>query len=214
MNIKEVNLIGAGSLGGFTTQMLAKIHPTIQCPIKVWDFDKVEGHNVENQIYNRKDMGKKKVYALSKIIKKLGESGIIAVNRSVDEKTDLRGVVIVAVDSMKARKKITEACKFDWGVDYLIEARMGGHIGRIFAIDPRHPKSVERYSQFLYEDKDVENPVCATNETVPTLWIAASSIVWLVLNYKREPILRNNFIEIVVNMSNQPVVNSEFYALI
>lgn len=214
MNIREINIIGAGSLGSFTTQILTKMHPTFQCPINVWDFDITEEHNINNQLYGQRDVGNSKVVALSRIIKKLGNQQIAAITKEVDEKTDLRGLVIVAVDSMEARKKILEACKFDGGVNYLIEARMGGHIGRIFALNPQHPKAIRHYLQFFYKDRDVANPICATNETIPTLWIVAASIARLVLSYKSERVLKSNFTEVIVDLSRHPIVNSDARALI
>lgn len=214
MDVREINVIGAGSLGSFTVQILAKMNPNWQCPINVWDFDKVEEHNVNNQIYSLKDTGNLKVAALSEIISKLGGPDIRIINRAVDEKTDLRDVVIVAVDTMSARKKVMDICRFNWGVDYLIEARMGGHVGRIFAIDPKNPESVARYSQYLHGDDDAANPACATNETIPSLWMVASSIARLVLLYKQSIVLKYTFIEGTVNLTNQPIVNFNAYALI
>ena len=41
-------------------------------------------------------------------------------NVKVDKSYDFRGVVIVMVDSMTARREVFEACKFNMGVDYLI----------------------------------------------------------------------------------------------
>lgn len=214
MKVEQISVIGAGSLGSFTVQILAKMHPVWQCPISVWDFDKVEEHNVSNQLYGRADLGNLKVVALSGIIKKLDGPNLQIVNSAVDENTDLRGLVIVAVDTMAVRKKVAEICKFNWGVDYLIEARMGGRVGKIFGLDLRHPEVVNRYDQYLYTDRDTVNPVCATNETIPALWMVASSIAHLVLLYRQAPFLKNNFIEITIDLTDYPIVNSNDYALI
>lgn len=214
MNIREINIIGAGSLGSFTTQLIAKMHPIWQCPLNVWDFDKVEEHNVNNQLYSREDIGNSKVGALSNVMRRLGESNLNIINSIVDEKTDLRGLVIVAVDTMAARKKVMDACKFNWGVDYLIEARMGGHIGKVFALNPKHPEAVSLYTQYLYDDKNTANQICATNETVPALWQVSASIAKVTLLYQKARFLKNNFTEITVDLTDEPIVNSNAYALI
>ncbi len=214
MKIEEINVIGAGSLGSFLVQILAKMHPVWQCPISIWDFDKVEEHNVSNQLYGTADVGDLKVIALSKIIEKLDGPNLRIIDSAVDEHTDLRGLVIVAVDTMVARKTVMEICGFNWGIDYLIEARMGGHIGKVFALDPKHPEAVNRYGQYLYDDQDAANPVCATNETIPALCMVASSIVHIVLLYQRAIFLKNNFIETTVDLTDPPIVNSDAYALI
>jgi len=214
MDIPEINVIGAGSLGSFTVQILAKMHPVWQCPVSVWDFDKVEEHNVSNQLYSRADIGNLKVSALSEIIKTLGGPTLQIIDSAVDEQADLRGLVIVAVDTMKVRKKIMEICAFNWGIDYLIEARMGGNMGKVFALDPKNPESVRLYTQYLYDDTNVVNPVCTTNETIPALWMVASSIAHLLLLYRQASFLKNNFIETTIDLTDHPIVNSDAYALI
>ena len=214
MKIHEINIIGAGSLGSFTAQILSKMDPTLQCPLRIWDFDQVEEHNINNQLYSEEDIGSKKILSLQNIISKLGGPEIKIVDSKVDKMTDLRGIVIATVDTMQAREEILRACKFNWGVDYLIEARMGGHIGKIYALDSRNWEAVTRYSQFLYSDKDVANPICATNETIPTLLVVAASIAKAILIYKNSKILKNNFVEVTVDLINEPIVNSNTYALI
>jgi|SRR3989344_4631394 len=214
MNIKEINVIGVGSLGSAVVQILAKMSPNWRCPINVWDFDRVEEHNADNQIYTPQNVGELKVVALSRIISDLGGPKIHIIDSTVDEKTDLRGLIIVAVDTMSARKKIFDACKYNWGVDYFIDARMGGHLGMIFALDPKNPDCVERYNRWFCEDKDVANPVCTTNETLPTLWTVAASIAKLVLLYRRAEVLANTYIEGIVNLQEYPIVVFKQYALI
>ena len=49
MDIKTINIIGAGSLGSFATLLLSKMFDLFACPIKVIDFDTVVSHNVRNQ---------------------------------------------------------------------------------------------------------------------------------------------------------------------
>jgi molybdopterin/thiamine biosynthesis adenylyltransferase len=214
LDIKTIHLIGAGSLGSFTAQILAKMNRTLRCDINVWDFDKVEEHNLNNQLYSQRDIGKLKVVALSEIIKNIGDSEIKTVNLEFDEKKDLRGILIVAVDTMRARKKILNMARFNWGIDYLIEARMGGSIAKIFALDPRHPEAVKLYEQYFYEDIEAENPICATNETIPSLWIVAASIAHLVLLHRNSLFLKHKFASITVNLDKYPIVNSDGCALI
>lgn len=214
MDIQEINIIGAGSLGSFTTQLISKMNLTFNCPIFVWDFDNVEEHNIQNQIYTRNEIGAPKVGALASIVSQLSNSGIRAINEKVLPETDLRGLVIVAVDNMEARKYIFKTCQFNWGIDYLIEARMGGHLARVLGLDARHPDAVTSYEQSLYDDNQAANPICATNETLPALWMAASAIAQLALIYKKTPYLKHNFVDLTINLSAHPIVNSRACALI
>jgi hypothetical protein len=214
MDIRLINVVGAGSLGSFTVQILTKMQPSLSCPIAVWDFDRVEQHNVNNQIYSAGYKGRLKVRALSSIIYELGGPNIITLPFAVDKDSDLRGVVVVAVDSMAARKIIFDLCRFDYSVDYLIEARMGGHLGRIFALDPKNPIAITRYEQSLHGDDNIANPVCTTNETLPALWMVSASIARLVLSYQHTDVLRHTYIEGVINLTDEPVANFSPYVLI
>ena len=51
----NVTILGAGSTGSFIAFVLAKMGIK---EIKVVDFDKVEAHNIPNQYYRLKDVGK------------------------------------------------------------------------------------------------------------------------------------------------------------
>ncbi len=145
MNLDKINIVGAGSLGGFTTLLLAKISAIVGRRITVWDFDRVEGHNVDNQIYKQDDVGGLKVEVLKKIILSITGLEIESQDARVGTDSDLRGGVIVLVDSMVAREEIFKAVEYNAAVKYYIEARTGEHFAIIDACDPRYKYWLERY---------------------------------------------------------------------
>jgi len=82
--------------------------------ITVWDFDTVELHNVDNQLYGEDMVGFSKVAALEEIISRLAGVNItpwdfmynLAEPISADE------IIILATDSIGSRKEIWDAIKF------------------------------------------------------------------------------------------------------
>ena len=60
-----VVIIGAGALGGWVANVLTKSGVR---DLTVYDFDKVEEHNLPNQPYGIVDIGKLKVIALQELV--------------------------------------------------------------------------------------------------------------------------------------------------
>ena len=62
---KRVDVVGAGATGSRIVFSLAKLGVA---NIHVWDFDKVEEHNIPNQVFSLSDIGKFKGEALKEIV--------------------------------------------------------------------------------------------------------------------------------------------------
>ena len=101
----QINVIGAGAIGSMTTLILAKMGFN---NIVVYDDDIIDRVNMNNQFYRFKDIGTNKVDALKEIIKDFTNVDILSLP-ILWENTALKGIVICAVDSMKARKSIYKA---------------------------------------------------------------------------------------------------------
>lgn len=204
-----INVVGAGSLGSFCVFLLAKMIGVLRCPIVVTDFDKVELHNVQNQLYRESDVGRLKVEALRDIVKDTFNVDLVVTNGKADQKSDLRGIVIIQVDNMKARQSIFEACKFNSAVDYFIDVRTGENEALVFAFDPKYSDWVKRYQLMLYPDVLAQAPPCATSETVPVLWTAAAVVAKLVLNFKKSKVFTNEFYQATIDFEKWPSVIPE-----
>lgn len=170
-----VNIIGNGSLGSVTAILLIKLLSD-DIPICLIDFDQVEEHNLTNQIFGPQDIGKYKPAALREILKRFGRENVSIVNAQAGSNTNLEGIIVALVDSMKARKEIFSACRFNAGVPYFIEARSGGDTARVYGLDPRDPDSTARYEGTLYSDSNSLPAPCATRETTPILFAVASAV--------------------------------------
>ena len=127
-----ISVIGAGGIGSFFVLAIAKMGFS---NIQVMDFDTIEEHNLSNQFYRDKDIGKEKVTALAEIVSDFCGISICAV---IDTFTKNHphpgGVVVSAVDSMKAREMIfTKFQKSSTSIGFM-DGRMGADQAEVYTV--------------------------------------------------------------------------------
>lgn len=156
-------IIGAGSVGSFTALSLAKMG--IQ-DITVYDADTVEEHNIPNQFYRMEDIGRPKVIALKDIIH--GFTGVeIKPVAELYKDQGLKGIVISAVDSMKARKEIWRRIKGNVQVDLYIDARMGAEVAQLYSIFPI--EDIKLYQKSLHSQREALQEPCTRRAIIYTV---------------------------------------------
>ncbi len=103
---KRCHIIGCGSIGSTLAVMLAKMGMS---KFALYDFDKVEEHNIVNQMFSTKDVKTYKVDALKKIIEDINPNADITIYKDgwVPGRK-LSGYVFLAVDKIATRKQICE----------------------------------------------------------------------------------------------------------
>ena len=108
---EEINTLvgGAGGIGSWLTILLARAGFT---PI-VYDFDRIEEHNLAGQMYSRTDAiaNKLKVQALKENCKSFADTDINIMAEKITDKTMSHNYVFSAFDNMQARKDIFEGWK-------------------------------------------------------------------------------------------------------
>src|SRR5688572_9763698 len=97
-----VTIVGAGGIGSPVALALAKMGCR---EIRLYDPDTIEPHNLPNQLYRLRDVGRPKVEALAEILREYTEVTVSAHLERVDGQR-LDGIVISAVDSMASREAI------------------------------------------------------------------------------------------------------------
>jgi hypothetical protein len=191
-----IHVIGCGATGSWVTLQLAKLG--VQ-NITVWDFDKVEEHNLPNQAFRLKynidkddfaltDIGQNKVNALSSVIYSFTGVCIKTKNAKVDGSQRLAGIVFMLTDTMKSRKEIYEkAIKLNPGVKLLIETRMGLDGGSVYFVNPTDWKQLKKYEETFYSDEESAVSACGTSQSIVATanWIA-SMATWGVINYHND----------------------------
>lgn len=103
----RIHIVGCGSVGSTIAENLVRCGIT---ELTLWDFDKVEPHNLANQMFRQQDVGKTKVDALFDMLKDINPE----VANTIELKPDgwkgklMSGYIFLCVDSIELRREIVE----------------------------------------------------------------------------------------------------------
>ena len=168
-----IKIYGGGSSGSFIALTLAKMGFN---NIEVVDFDTVELHNIPNQFYRIKDIGKPKVDALKDIIKEFTDVDIIAVNTKIDDNytimlsSDI--LYIICVDNVETRRVIYSQLKDSPML--VIDGGLGGEEFHTQVLQMNNLEHQKRYEEYLNsEHKDMP---CGFQNVIYTILNEASEI--------------------------------------
>lgn len=164
----RVHIIGCGSVGSTIAENLAR------CGIKkmtLWDFDKVEEHNIVNQMFTQEDVGENKADALKRIICNINPEAAseIEVKRDGWQGKLLSGYIFLAVDSIDVRRKIVETHMNSPFVRAMFDVRTLLTGAQHYACDWSDYKAKENFFKtmdFTHEEAAEETPVSACGVTL------------------------------------------------
>ena len=172
---KSITVIGAGATGSYVALLLAQMgwgdSTQGQGVLRVFDGDKVEEHNLANQIYEPSHIGKFKTEALKEVILRKCGFEIETLSEMVDDKTDSTLIrsnyVMMLTDTMSSRKDIFEKhLRFPFTTDLLVETRMGLREGRIYSFNPNDGAHTEEWKATLYSDNVAEASACGGSQSI------------------------------------------------
>jgi hypothetical protein len=170
---EAITIVGAGAIGSFTALALSKMGFR---KLTLLDPDVVQPHNLPVQFFGESDLGTPKVEASKKLLENFGKVRVKAVQRTVGRRSSLKGLTIVAVDNMDARKTIWEGLKGNIQVPLLIEARMGLEVLRVYAVRPFDPEDASFYENTLYSSQEAVREPCTARAILYTVLAAAAEI--------------------------------------
>jgi hypothetical protein len=118
------------------------------------------------QFFRISDIGKPKVVALQELIKDF--TGVtIDIKNEKYTGGQLKGIVIMALDSMAARKLVWDNHKeISIGTKMIIDSRMGAQTALCYAMNPLEPKDIVSYEKTLYSDEKAEHERCTAKSTM------------------------------------------------
>ncbi len=179
---RRVDVIGCGATGSRVVLSLAKLGVE---NIHAWDPDKVEEHNIANQIFGLPEIGRAKVEALSDIVKRDTAMNITTHNERVDGSQELGEVVFLLTDTMASRREIWEkGLKYKLNTKLVVETRMGADNGRVYAVNPSRRNHIRAWEDTLYTDDEAEVSACGASVSVgPTAEIIAGLAVWQMIRW-------------------------------
>ncbi len=166
-----VHLVGCGGIGSFAALALGKLGCS---NVHLYDDDRVEEHNVPNQLFRLTDVGRPKVEVLAEILEAF--TGIRARRhlRRLDGER-LQGIVVSGVDSMVTRKTLWVKCvRHRAGIPLYLDGRLGAEVCRLYAIRPADPDDVRCYEGSLYEDSQTVPLSCTAGAIIYTGFAMAS----------------------------------------
>lgn len=163
-----VHIIGCGSVGSTIAENLARCGVT---KMTLWDFDKVESHNIVNQMFLQEHIGKNKAEALRDIIISINPEAardIVVKTEGWKGKT-LSGYVFLAVDSIDVRKQIVEKHMGSTYIKAMFDVRTLLESAQHYAADWSNidmRKALLKSMQFTHEEAAAETPTSACGVTL------------------------------------------------
>lgn len=129
---EEIHIIGCGAVGSTLAEMLTRMGCT---NIHLYDFDIVTDHNLANQMFRDKDIGKTKCVALENILKDTNPNINLTLHPEgyIKNKTKLSGYVFLAVDNIELRTDICNENLSNMTIKAVFDFRMGLADGQHYA---------------------------------------------------------------------------------
>lgn len=158
-----IHIIGCGSVGSTIAENLAR------CGVKkitLWDFDKVEEHNICNQMFDEGDVGKLKTEAVKEHLIAINpeiKSFIKTENNGWNGKT-LSGYVFLCADSMDVRRGVVEKHMNNPYIKAVFDFRTALESAQHYAADWSNREMKQNLlnsMQFTEEEAKAETPVSA-----------------------------------------------------
>ena len=174
----RIHIIGCGSVGATVAEMLARLGLK---RFVLWDFDRVESHNIANQIFVADQIGRPKIEALADII--------MSINPEIQEiemmpegwnGENLDGYVFMCVDSITTRKEIVKKNKLNRNIIAIFDFRTGLTDAQHFAANWGNAEQRNNFiatMNFTDEDAKKATPVSACNTELsvcPTIRIISA----------------------------------------
>tara|TARA_E500000305_G_C3984765_1_gene218754 strand:- start:341 stop:994 length:654 start_codon:yes stop_codon:yes gene_type:complete len=163
-NLKDVefHIVGCGAIGSSVAMQLVRLGAD---NFYLYDFDKVEIQNVGVSQYNEQDVGLPKVGALINHMKRVNT--MIKVEGKIDRFTSYdgskNGILVLGLDSMKARKQIVELLvKCPHKPETVIDGRMGAEHYQQYIYNNI---TMSKYDKNWYSDDDADPEPCTRKAT-------------------------------------------------
>lgn len=165
---ERIHIIGCGSVGSTIAENLAR------CGLKkltLWDFDKVEDHNVANQMFVQDDVGEFKADALKRLLVSINPEAkdTIEVKLNGWQGELISGIVFLAVDSIDIRRQFVETHMNSPFVRAVFDVRTlltGAQTYGCPWDDYKKKQEFLKTMQFSHEEAADETPVSACGVTL------------------------------------------------
>jgi molybdopterin/thiamine biosynthesis adenylyltransferase len=177
----DVDVVGAGSLGGAIVVALAKTGFGIRSRITVTDFDRCELHNLPAQWFRATDvaLSRAKVAALADMLAFVCERDVETVEARFTgaEERRIGPVVVLAVDSFAERRRVWSNLARRDDVRLLVDARAGGEVVEVWALDLGAPDRDAARAAFAASLEEAPSEEPCTRRSVFYAVLGAGAVV-------------------------------------
>lgn len=197
VNVKGAcHIIGCGSVGSTVAALLARLGVT---RFVLYDFDRVEAHNLANQMFIHKDIKTEKVDAVKRIITEINPDAESTIELCREGYTDqrLNGYVFLCVDNIDLRREICQKHRMNRMIKAVFDFRTRLEDAQHYAANWSDMKQVDnliKTMDFSHDEAHAATPVtaCGTELGVaPTVWVVCSLGVCNFMNLVRGVPLKN-----------------------
>lgn len=191
----RVHIIGCGSVGSTVAENLARFGIT---NFTLWDFDMVEAHNIANQMFTTKDIGRPKIEAVRDMILRINPEAEPDIKLEPEgwQGKLISGYVFLCVDNIDIRRDFVKK-HFDHPfIKAVFDFRTGLTDAQHYAADWRNQKMKEdllNSMDFTHEEAKAETPVSACNialSVCPTVRVICAYGVSNFINFAKGGELR------------------------
>ena len=164
----RIHIIGCGSVGSTLAELLVRNGLT---RLTLWDFDRVEPHNISNQMFRHQDIGRLKVEALRDILLEINPEAEddIEIKPTGWKGKLLSGYLFLCVDNIDLRREIVEKHMDSTFVKAVFDFRTLLTSAQHYAADWREQnqkKNLLASMQFSHDEAKDETPVSACGVTL------------------------------------------------
>lgn len=182
------HILGCGSVGSTIAENLARLGIT---KFALYDFDKVEAHNIVNQMFVAKDVGRPKVEATKDIITSINPEAEKTIQLFPEgwKGQPLSGYVFLCVDNIDLRREICKKNRANLAIKVMFDFRTTLEEGQHYAAVWQDMKAVNnliKSMEFSHEEAKAVTPVSACGVTLgvaPTVRAICSLGVCNFVNY-------------------------------
>lgn len=138
--------------------------------IHLYDYDKVGGHNITNQLFGYNDIGQPKVKALKDHLLYINPgANIRAYNKPWSEGVPLRDTVVLAVDDIDTRRKLTKMYRGTTLITYLLDFRIGFTFAQHYAARCGDFNEILKSMEFSQDEAKFNQPKSPCNSKITSI---------------------------------------------
>lgn len=192
----KCHIIGCGSVGSTIAELLVRLGIT---KFVLYDFDRVEAHNLANQMFKHSDIKSPKVEAVKRIITEINPEAEATIEICPEgyKAQRLNGYVFLCVDNIDLRREICTKNKMNRMIKAVFDFRTRLEDAQHYAADWGDMKQVDnliKTMDFTHDEAHAATPVtaCGTELGVaPTVRMVCSLGVCNFMNLVRGVPMKN-----------------------